>query len=558
MMNRNGIHIAFQASELDHGHQPLKHYKMKPSPHILVIDDENYICESCNRIFANAGYRVDTNISATSGFRQALTNPYDAIILDLNLIEADGMKLLYGIRKRKPDVPVVIITGYPSEDTRRMSTTLGVTDYITKPFEPAELLEPVQRVISSESESLTEYEARLGQKIEESRYQFYQSSWFYRLANGSIRVGGYLPDLANSYVKAIKLPEIGSSIYRGLPLAEVTLSNGTKKIIPSSVSGKVRLVNKQLKEHVYNLEKNIHRKSWIAVLEPDDLDQDLKASETRSILVLARKGTEDNEFYKKIVNKGYTTSITNTLSDALKTLSGGGIKIVVLDASKLGKAGPEYVKRLNQEFPGTRIIVFNESNVNSEQMYRENHIFYYGVTPISNNELVDLLHCAFTSVKEKVSLKSPHTSRFLPNNISKISMTNRYGIKVTLLAYNEILQHNSGLGFLLTKELLDRAFPVEIHHSRFHNSIDDVSEIQHIAAEKENNERIIILQSKEMNKIPGSITKEIQEYTNKDASLNLLISISIQPAGGKSGNFGFDEHTTMALKELIVNEMSLK
>lgn len=530
---------------------------MKTSPHILVIDDENYICESCNRIFSNAGYRVDTNISANSGFRQALSNPYDAIILDLNLVEADGMKLLYGIRKRKPDVPVVIITGYPSEDSRRMSTTLGVTDYITKPFEPAELLEPVQRAFS-ESESLTGVQDRQGRTTEEPRYHFFQSSWFYQLANGSIRVGGYLPDLSNAVVKALKLPEIGSSVYRGLPLAEVTLSNGTKKIIPSSVSGKVMLVNKQLREHVYILEKNIHRKSWIAVLEPDLLAQDLRASETRSILVFAKKGTEENEFYKKIVNKGYAASITNTLSDTMKTLSGGRIKIVVLDAGKFGKAGPEYVKRLNLEFPGIKIIVFNESNVNSEQLYRENHIFYYGVTPISNNELVDLLHCAFTSEKVKVSFRNPHTSRFLPQNISKISMTNRHGIKVTLLAYNEILQHNSGLGFLLTKELLDRAFPVEIHHSRFHKSIDDVAEIQHIAAEKENSERIIILQSKEMNRIPGSITKEIQEYTNKNASLNLLINVFIQPASGKSGNFGFDEHTTMALKDLIVNEMSLK
>ena len=552
-MDEGGIHIAFQAPEFDH--EPLKHHKMKTLPRILVIDDENYICESCNRVFSNAGYRVDTNISATSGFRQALTNPYDAIILDLNLVEADGMKLLYGIRKRKPDVPVVIITGYPSEESRRMSTTLGVTDYITKPFEPGELLEPVKRVIFRES--VTGVQDRPAEKTE-PRYHFYKSSWFYQLENGSIRVGGYLPDLSDAYVKAIKLPEIGSSIYRGLPLAEVTLSNGMKKIIPSSVSGKVRLVNKQLTEHGYNLEKNIHKKSWIAVVEPDHLNQDLSSSETRSILVFAKKGTEDNEFFKKILNKGYSTSVANTLKNALELLSEGHIKVVVLDASKFGMAGPGYVKKLSQEFPGIKIIVFNESNVNSEKLYRENHIFYYGVTPISNNEMVDLLHCAFTSDKEKISLKNPHPSRFLPNNISKISITNRFGTKVALMAYDEILQHNVGLGYLLSKELLDRAFPLEIHHSRFHRSIDEISEIQHLAAEKEHNERIIILQSREMHKIPGSISREIQEYTNQKASLNLLINIFIQPASSRSGKYGFDENITVALKDLIVNEMSLK
>ena len=253
---------------------------MKTAPHILVIDDENHICESCDRIFTNAGYEVDTNINATSGFRQALTNPYDAIILDLNLVEADGMKLLYGIRKRKPDVPVVIITGYPSEDTRRTSTTLGVTDYIEKPFEPSQILEPVQRIISGERGYLDKEKTLTGEEISVHNYHFYRSSWFYQLAHGLVRVGGYLPNLSNCCIKSIKLPELESVIYRGLPLAEVTLSNGSKQIIPSPVNGKVTVINNQMRDHFYNLERNIHTKNWIAVVEPYQLEQDLKSCDS--------------------------------------------------------------------------------------------------------------------------------------------------------------------------------------------------------------------------------------------------------------------------------------
>ena len=513
---------------------------MKTSPYILVIDDENHICESCDRIFSNAGYKVDTNINGTNGFRQALTNPYDAIILDLNLVESDGMKLLYGIRRRKPDVPVVIITGYPSEESRRMSTTLGVTDYITKPFEPAELLEPVQRVISRESES---------------KYHFYLSSWFYQLENGSIRVGGYLPDLANNFIKSIRLPKVGSMIYRGLPLAEVTLSNGTKQIIPSSICGKVTMINKQLRDHFYNLEKNIHRKSWIAVVEPNHLEQDLKASKARSVLVFADKSSEENEFFKKFEQKGYITKIADNIDNTLKILSDGEIQVVVMDAGRFGDSGPAHVKRLNQEFPGIKIIVFNEPNLNFEKQYRENNIFYYGVNPISNNEMVDLLHCSFTEDNRKIVLKNPRISRFLPDTISRISITNRYGTKVTLFAYDEILQNNSGLGYLLTKELLDMSFPLEVHHSRFHKSIEEVTESQNIATEKEKNERIIILQTKDLDRIPGCISKDMQEYTNQNSSLNLLINIFIQPASGDARNVEFDANTTIALKEMIMTEM---
>ena len=502
-----------------------------------------------------AGYKVDTNINASNGFRQALTNPYDAIILDLNLVETDGMKLLYGIRKRKPNVPVVIITGYPSEDSRRKSTKLGVTDYITKPFEPAELLEPIHKVLTRESESIEEDKALLKENGE-SNYHFYLSSWFYQLSNGLVRVGGYLPNLSNTSVKSINLPELGSMIYRGLPLAEVTLSDGRKQIIPSSVSGKITVINDYINEHFYNLEKNRYKKSWIALVDPVDLEQDLTTNEIRTVLVFADKSSDENEFFWRIARNGYATEIANNTKEVLEILSKGTIQVLALDARQFGDSGPAYVHRVNQEFPGVKIIVFNESDVYAERRYRENNIFYYGVNPISNNEMVDLLHSAFTDDNRKITLENPRISRFLPNTISKISITNRNGIKVTLLAYNEILQHNGGLGYLLAKELLDMAFPLEIHHSRFHKSIEEITEVQDIATEKERNDRVIILQSKELGKIPGSISKEIQEYKNNNSSLNLLINLMIQPASGETGKVEFNANTTIALKDLIMGEMT--
>lgn len=529
--------------------------KMKTEPYILVIDDENYICESCDRIFSNAGYRVDTNISASKGFRQALTNPYDAIILDINLVESDGMKLLYGIRKKKPDVPVVIITGYPSEDSRRMSSTMGVIDYITKPFEPAELLEPVQRVVTGESESREKEIDLISEEIREPGYHFYQSAWFYPMGNGVTRVGGYLPNLLNTTVKSIKLPVLGSRTYRGLPLAEVTLDNGTKQIIPSPISGKIRMINDSLSDYFYNLEKNLHRKNWIAIMEPDHLEEDIKSSEARTILVFAGNSSEENEFFKRISCKGYHTKMTNDIDELLRILKSESIQVVVMDAKDFDDPGPGYVRKINQKFPGIKTIVLNEPNMKMERKYRRNNIFYYGVNPISNNEMVDLLHCAFTDDSEKIRLRNPHVSSFLPNTISKISITNGYGKKVILFAYDEILLHEGGLGYLLTKELHDTAFPLTIHHTRFHKSIDEISEIQKIAMEKEKNDRVIILQTRDLNAIPGCISKEVEQYANPNSALNLLINFHIQPVPGKASNFDFDANTTIALKNIIIHEL---
>ncbi|UCG27523.1 MAG: response regulator [Bacteroidales bacterium] len=531
---------------------------MNPEPYLLVIDDENHICESCDRIFSNAGYKVDTNINATNGFRQALMNAYDAIILDLNLVESDGMQILCGIRKRKPDVPVVIITGYPSEESRRQSTTLGVTDYITKPFEPSEILESVQKVMSTKIKFVPEDKTVVEEVMAEPAYHYHLSSWFYKQPNGLLRVGGYLTNLSDNSIESVKLPDTGGLIYRGLPLAEVTLSNGTKQNIPSSVSGTITLVNNQLREHPIILERNLHKKSWIAVVEPNRLEEDLGIGNTRSILVLSDTDNEENEFFKQFVHKGCITKITGKIDKVSEILAEGSTQVLALDARNLAVKGPEYVQRINLEFPDVKIIVFNEPNVKNEKQYRENNIFYYGVNPIANNEMVDLLHCAFSGDKKKTILKNPHVNRFLPDTISKISITNRFGTKVTLFAYNDVLKNNSGLGYLLTKDLLDMAFPLEISHSRYRKSVDDATEIQDITKEKEKNDRIIILQTRDTDRIPGSISKEIQEYKNRNTSVNLLINIFIQPASGEDKEVEFDENTTIALRDIVKSEMISK
>jgi len=529
---------------------------MNLAPNILVIDDEKHICESCDRILSDAGYRVDTDMSGTNGFRRALKNPYDAIVLDLKLKESDGMQLLYGIRKRKPYVPVVIITGYPSEETRQKSTTLGVTDYITKPFEPSEILESIQRVMPIKDKTIP------GVSQAKPHYQYYGTSWFYQ-SSGLVWVGGYMPNLSNNTLKSVKLPDVGSLIYRGLPLVEVTLGNDTRQIIPSSITGKVTRVNKQICEYPYSyiLERDFLIKCWIALVEPVNLEEDLRASETRSILVFSDKPSEENEFYysflliSRLIYKGYTISITSNIDSVLNILSKGATWLLVVDAKNLSHSGPESVKRINQEFPDVKVVVFNESDIEFEKLYREKKIFYYGVNPVSNNEMVDILHCAFNDDIKKVILKNPCVSRFLPDNISKISIINKYGKKVTLLAYNDILKISEGLGYLLTKDLIDMAFPVKTNYSRFQKSMDNPAEIYEIAREKEKNDRIIILQTKGLAKIPGSMVKDIQEYNNSNASGNLLINISVQPSAEKNREAGFDKYTTIALKEIIKMEM---
>jgi ActR/RegA family two-component response regulator len=290
-------------------------------------------------------------------------------------------------------------------------------------------------------------------------------------------------------------------------------------------------------------------------VEPDHLEDELTANEKRNVLVLADGSCEDNEFFRRITRNGYMTRAAHDLTEALEILSEGTIRVLALDARNLGNLGLVYVRRVNHHHPEIKVIVFNESNTVAEKQFRKYNIFYYGVNPITNNEMVDLLHCAFTSDQQKITLYNPHASRFLPNIISRISLTNRKGLNILLFAYHDVLQQNIGLGYLLTEDLRNKFFPLTIYHSRTSKSMDDLNEIQQIALAKERYDKIIVLASKEMNSIPGSITKKIKEFKNKASSHHTLININIQPACTGSGKFAYGAETTVALKDQIMKEL---
>ena len=116
---------------------------MEKHPSILVIDDEQVVCDSCYRILSNEDYQVYTNTNPVEGYQKALNNNYDLLLLDLCMDKMDGIQLLKKLRHIKSDMPVMIITGYPSKETKEESTNLGVLNYISKPFQPSEIVEPI-------------------------------------------------------------------------------------------------------------------------------------------------------------------------------------------------------------------------------------------------------------------------------------------------------------------------------------------------------------------------------------------------------------------------------
>lgn len=101
---------------------------------ILIIDDENIICKGCEIILGEMGYLCDHSLSGVAGLELVLNNPYDVLLLDMKLKDMNGMKILETVKRVKPEVYVIVITGYSTIKNAVTAMKLGANDYISKPF----------------------------------------------------------------------------------------------------------------------------------------------------------------------------------------------------------------------------------------------------------------------------------------------------------------------------------------------------------------------------------------------------------------------------------------
>ncbi len=108
---------------------------------VLVVDDEQIILKSCERILIPEDYGVNTAISAEEAIGLLEKNTYDLIITDLKMPGMNGLEFMKKVRTKDPDINIVVITGYPSQDSIKESLDLRIIDYLPKPFSPALLLE---------------------------------------------------------------------------------------------------------------------------------------------------------------------------------------------------------------------------------------------------------------------------------------------------------------------------------------------------------------------------------------------------------------------------------
>ncbi len=134
---------------------------MISTPRILIVDDEPRICDSLRLLLSGQGYKIQTANSGQTALGCLSEDRVDLALLDLMLPDMNGLELMAYVKRKRPNTPVIVISGHGTMDTALEALRKGAYDYLRKPFEFEELLKTVenafgQKMLEEENKVINE------------------------------------------------------------------------------------------------------------------------------------------------------------------------------------------------------------------------------------------------------------------------------------------------------------------------------------------------------------------------------------------------------------------
>jgi FixJ family two-component response regulator/glycine cleavage system H lipoate-binding protein len=499
---------------------------MSDNPKLLVVDDESSICQACRRVFTRQGFDVEESCDPHAGLALAEKNDYAAVLLDIKMPTMDGIEFLEALRTKKPTVPVIFMTGYPSVPTATSAVRLGASGYIMKPFTPEEITQAVQKFIPRGEKKEASAQGDTWTPASDE-IRFWHEAWYQPGKDDSVRTGVALTRNQQNGIKSIRLPKIGEVVFQGLPMSSIETADKQTIAVPAPISGVVVAVNESLSSDLSPLVHEPCTGGWIAGICPTRLDAEVSACKLRSVILLNSSANSAGQQCEKLQNLGCTVRIMANNDDSVAQVAESVGEVLVLDATAIGEAGPSLVSRLNASAPEMKIIVIASPGCTLEAAYRSRKIFYYAVEPFVDNEIADILDAAFRPHEApKPSAERVHAAS---EQVAHITTTNRNGTKVELLVAPGLLRRGEGMGGIIRRNLLDRLMPIEMIAGE--SKINPSNIVNHAAA----CDRLIVLLTGDAGRLPGSLIRDTKSefitITGDTASKVTTLVIQSGPDG---------------------------
>lgn len=263
-----------------------------PKARILAVDDEAVVLDSFRRILVLEGFSVDTVEHGPEALGLIQRHDYDFLFTDLKMPDMDGVEVVKAAKHLRPDLDVVVITGYGSIDTAVQTLQFGACEYVQKPFTADELAEFAKKILIKR-EARIEAQQRpnvrvvapeMAEVVSASEFcvpggAFLSTghAWVRIEPEGQVRVG--IDDFvrkALGAVKGIALPERGKAVKQGDVL--FTLKGATGEVhVTAPLSGSVEHLNEGLLSSPGDLVHSPYDRGWVCLLAPSDLAGELPA-----------------------------------------------------------------------------------------------------------------------------------------------------------------------------------------------------------------------------------------------------------------------------------------
>lgn len=263
-----------------------------PKARILAVDDEDIVLDSFRKILVLAGYSIDTVQSGPEALTLVKKHDYDFVFTDLKMPEMDGVEVVKAVKHLRPDIDVVVITGYATIESAVETMKFGAMDYVQKPFTEDELVDFVEKLVIRRQDRIDRttrpkvhlITPSIGEATSKKEFNvpagiFFSPAhlWVNVGMNGLVRVG--LDDFTVKILETvddIDLPEEKKKVNKGEPL--FSISNRDIKIsFPSPISGIIASVNSNLVDHLEYLSMKPYELGWICSFEPEQINEDIQS-----------------------------------------------------------------------------------------------------------------------------------------------------------------------------------------------------------------------------------------------------------------------------------------
>ena len=286
------LDIGLRLDYTDEAHSLKRVEVENPKAKILAVDDEAIILDSFRKILVLGGYSIDTVEKGQEALGLVRKQDYDFVFVDLKMPEMDGIDVTKSVKHLRPDIDVIVITGYASVESAVETMKYGAMDYVQKPFTEDELLAFVDKSLIRRQDRIERHTkpqvhlttasidaAKSKHKINVPSGVFISSShtWIGLELNGNARVG--IDDFVQKILGPIEdvgLPDVGQKIERGAPL--FSIKKGAHQLsMLSPISGTVVSQNSELLDHIDFIQMKPYELGWICTIEPSNLPSDLQS-----------------------------------------------------------------------------------------------------------------------------------------------------------------------------------------------------------------------------------------------------------------------------------------